>query len=100
MMKNIVKGYLRLLVIAVCQMVAFAQLGRNETNLGEMECLRELPVEHLLKIRRALQMISSDEEMFGNDRFLMQKVDSLQEANGINNQSAITAQPLVGNFFR
>lgn len=74
------------------------------TGVTELQCLRDLPVDHLLKIRRALQLLSTDDAArvvkenragvpFGHPEATIN--DAIRA-----NHSGIVAMPLIGNPFK
>lgn len=75
----------------------------NETNIVELECLSGLPVDHLLKIRRALQLLSAEsngELNFEHGVIPVGEVrDAVMEMRNLN-RSDITALPLVGSHIK
>lgn len=63
MLKRIFRINIRYAIIILWQLVTYVELSGNQTNIFELECLRELPVGHLLKIRRALQLLSIEDNV-------------------------------------
>lgn len=61
MFKRIFHLNIRYAILILWQLVTYVELIGNQTNIIEFECLRELPVDHLLKIRRALQLLSIED---------------------------------------
>lgn len=83
---------------------AYVGLMSNVTDVSELQCLRDLPVDHLLKIRRALQLLSAEDiAQVSSENRIGFPIDGPQDAIGEGtfiNRSVITAMPLIGNPFK
>lgn len=78
-------------------------------NLAELQCLRDLPVDHLLKIRRALQLLTSEQEASGatisEHRIGFPAIGRppdipIIDDGRLNNRSEIMAMPLIGHSLK
>lgn len=85
--------------------------GSSETlaNLAELQCLRDLPVDHLLKIRRALQLLSNEHEAvdatvsehrIGFPAIGRPPDEPIIDDGRLYNHSGIIAMPLIGHSLK
>lgn len=106
MFKGFINGGVRHVVVVFLfwQLSAYVDSMGNGTKPVELQCLRELPVEHLLKIRRALQLLTAESKAelmfdYGSPLPMGEVRDAVIEMRNMN-RSDITALPLIGSHLK
>lgn len=110
-MKTMPKAFYTYFILsyAVCRLVTVVAFMTNQTNFmrtNEMQCLTQLPVEQLLKIRKTLQLFKnvSSNEIELNDRIGVindEPIDTISmHMNDKGRQNIdIIASPLIGTGY-